>query len=205
MCEKKQYENLPHMAGLLRKAAEQSYDLLNNLLEWSRAQSGRKKIKPQRLNLCTSLTDTISLVSLSAHPKNLEIVAECDEEIFVFADADVLNTIVRNLLGNAVKFSHPKHKIYITAHKLENEVLISVKDEGVGMDEEHQKKLFKIGEAIIKPGTNEERGTGLGLILCKEFIEMHGGKIWFDSELNVGTTFYFSLPLKEELAGVVTC
>lgn len=197
MCEKKQYENLPHMAGLLRKSAEQSYDLLNNLLEWSRAQSGRKNIKPQLLNLCTSLTDTISLVSLSAHPKGLKIIHDCDEEIYVFADADVLNTIVRNLLGNAVKFSHPNNEIFISAVKRETDVLISVKDNGVGMDLSLQEKLFKIGEAIIKPGTNEEKGTGLGLILCKEFIEMHGGKIWLESELHKGTTFHFSLPLKK--------
>jgi len=197
LCKKEQYESLPSMTSLLKKAATQSYDLLSNLLEWSRTQSGRKRIDLQVLNLCSAISDTVNLVSLSAHHKNIKITSNCDVQIQVQADPDVLNTIIRNLLNNAVKYSHPGGEIVISALQSENEVVVSVKDEGVGINEELQKKLFKVGESVITPGTNKEKGTGWGLILCKEFIELHGGKIRFESEQNKGTTFYFNLPVNK--------
>jgi PAS domain S-box-containing protein len=196
LCERKEYENMVRMTRLLKKAAMQSYDLLNNLLEWSRTQSGRKSIQLQKLNLCCVITDTVNLVSLSAINKNVSIKLNCAEDLQVLADADVLNTIIRNLLSNAVKYSTEKGVVSITAIKRDLDILVSVKDDGIGMSSALQKKLFKIGENVITPGTKNEKGTGLGLILCKEFVELHGGKIWLESEVNKGTTFYFTLPLK---------
>jgi PAS domain S-box-containing protein len=197
LCENEQYDNLQNMTALLNKAATQSYELLNNLLEWSRMQSGRKKIELQSLNLCNAISDTINLVSISAHHKNIRITSNCDLDIQINADPDVLNTIIRNLLNNAVKYSHNGGEITISALQRDNDVVVSVKDEGLGIAPELQTKLFKIGEVVVKPGTNKEKGTGWGLILCKEFIELHGGKIWFDSEPGSGATFYFNIPINK--------
>lgn len=195
LCEKEQYDNLTHLSELLKKAANQSYDLLNNLLEWSRTQSGRKKFEPSILNLHNVFTDTINLVMLGAREKNLKIHLNCEEDIALNADPDMLYTILRNLLSNAVKYSYNGGEINMSAIKQNDQILVSVEDEGMGIAPNLQDKLFVIGELVVTAGTNKETGTGLGLILCKEFVEIHGGEIWLESEKDNGATLKFTLPL----------
>lgn len=194
-CENQQYDELLHLTGLLKKTANQSYELLNNLLEWSSTQSGRKKFNPQKLNLYRIFDDTVNLVSIGILEKNINIEVNCEKNLNVFADPEMLNTIMRNLLTNALKYSFQDGKISISAVIRSTDVLVAVKDTGIGINPKLQKKLFEIGENIITPGTNKEKGTGLGLILCKEFIEIHREKIWLESDVNKGTTFYFTLPI----------
>jgi signal transduction histidine kinase len=114
--------------------------------------------------------------------------------MLVFADKAMISTILRNLISNAIKFTYPGGKIVISSDKKPDELMISISDNGIGIKKEVIDKLFRIDETYIAPGTQEEKGTGLGLILCKEFIEKHGGKIWVESEVDKGSTFYFTIP-----------
>ena len=119
---------------------------------------------------------------------------EIDHDLAVWADVNMLNTVIRNLISNAIKYTHNSGAIHIVASGSDDVVEFVVRDTGVGIDKEVVDKLFKIQHKVSSPGTNNERGTGLGLILCKEFIERHGGRIWLTSEVGKGSAFYFTLP-----------
>ena len=188
------FKNLAAMSELLVKATTHSFDLLNNLLEWSRTQTGRKQYNPKSQNLHDIIESIIQLFSVSAKQKNIRIEMECAQKLKIFADSNMLKTVIRNLLSNAIKYSYPDSEIKILAAEGQNEVKVSVTDRGMGMTSEQQEKLFKIGEDFSTAGTNKEKGTGLGLILCKEFVEMHGGEIGLESEQGIGSSFYFTLP-----------
>ena len=120
-----------------------------------------------------------------------------EEDLFIFADKNMINTVLRNLLSNAIKFTHRFGKVKISAEINSKEVTISVKDTGIGIPEENIKELFRIDSKYSRPGTDKEQGTGLGLKLSKEFVEMQGGKIWVESIVNKGSEFIFSIPVKE--------
>lgn len=189
------YSGMCMMSSLLHESAKHSFDLLTNLLEWSRTQRGRKSFEPVTNQLISILQGEINVTSLMAREKNIDVKYNCPE-IVVFADFNMLQTILRNLIFNAIKYTFSGGEIIINVQQNEKEILISVKDNGIGMSDEKQNKLFKIGEMESTPGTNNEKGTGLGLILCKEFIELHGGRIWVESEKGNGAIFYFTLPDK---------
>lgn len=130
--------------------------------------------------------------------KNIALVNLCDRQIDVLADQAMLSIVIRNLLTNAVKFSHPGSAVEIKTFfdsRYGDKVVLAIADQGMGMTPEVKDKLFKIGQQASHPGTQGEQGTGLGLMLCKEFVEKHGGKIWVESALNEGSTFYVTLPL----------
>ena len=110
----------------------------------------------------------------------------------------MIDTILRNLISNAIKFTYPGGKITVSVEEKQNELLVTVSDTGVGISKENRDKLFKIDQSYSTTGTQNEKGTGLGLILCKEFVEKHGGKIWVESEVNKGSTFYFTFPTHNE-------
>lgn len=188
------FKNLVTMSELLVKATTQSFNLLNNLLEWSRTQTGRKHFDPDWQNLYDIITAIIQLFSANAKEKNIRIERKCSKNLLAFADGNMLKTIIRNLVSNALKFSYPESKIEISAIEGKNEIKVVVADSGTGMSKEQQERLFKIGEDVSTVGTKREKGTGLGLILCKEFVEIHGGEIGFESEVDQGTSFYFTLP-----------
>lgn len=195
-CQKNDYKDVCMMSGLLHSSAKHSFDLLTNLLEWSRTQRGKKIFEPKETNLVSLLDTEVELVSLTAQEKNIKIKCDCAETT-VFADYNMLQTILRNLISNALKYSFKGGEINIKVQKMKSEILISVADTGVGISDEKQGKLFNISDVESTPGTNNEKGTGLGLILCKEFIEKHGGKIRVESREGLGSTFYFTLPLSE--------
>jgi signal transduction histidine kinase len=167
---------------------------MENLLDWSRVQTGNISYEPQNTSLNLILTSVKNLYYQKLKEKGISLNFDFDPEYFVFADSNMTETILRNLISNEIKFTKEFGLILISFETLDSDVLIKIKDTGVGMDEKQISKLFKIDQTHSTIGTSGERGTGLGLMLCKELVEKQGGKIWIESMLNTGTTFYFTLP-----------
>lgn len=179
----------------MKKSADLSFNLLQNLLQWSRSQTGRIEYHPQLLDLKNIVQENVALVLKSAEKKNINLVLNIKVELIINADQDMINTIIRNLLTNAIKFTHKNGIICIDAISKNGFVELCIKDSGIGMNNETIDKLFRLDVSLSTSGTENETGTGLGLILCKEFVEKHGGKIWATSELGKGSTFFISLPI----------
>ncbi len=184
------------MLKLLHKSSLSLSELLDNLLEWSRAQRGIIAFHPEKVNVSYIARECIELISNYAEEKAVNIKLEIGSSIEVFADPYMLKTIFRNLLTNAVKFSHRNKNVIIGQGESEGKINFFVKDNGTGIPPETIKQLFKIGNHITTIGTNNEIGSGLGLILCNEFIKKHKGKIWVESTVNEGSTFYFTIGKK---------
>ena len=195
---KKDYGQIEEYADIIWQSANSAMDLLINLMEWAHSQSGRIKFKPEYFDIHTIVSEVLLLMKGNAEQKSIILTNELSSGILVHADKAMLSTVLRNLISNAIKFTKPDGKITVTSVVRHNELTISVIDTGVGISKERIDKLFKIGEGYSTQGTQKENGTGLGLILCKEFIEKNNGKIWAGSEVGTGTTFYISLPLGTE-------
>jgi PAS domain S-box-containing protein len=178
----------------MKKSAETSHSLLQNLLQWSRSQTGRIVFQPKILPIDKIILDNIELLKPTAEQKEIKIDYSQLSTINVLADEDMTSTIIRNLISNAIKFTGRKGKINITVVDSDSFVNISVKDSGIGMSEETLQKLFQLDTSYSTEGTEKETGTGLGLILCKEFIEKNGGTIMVESKYGEGSTFHFTLP-----------
>jgi PAS domain S-box-containing protein len=181
----------------MHKSAQISHSLLHNLLQWSRSQTGRIEFNSTKISLQNSVSENINLLLSNAQNKNISLTSNIDSEIFVHADEDMLNTILRNLLTNAIKFTPKEGKVSVSAEVNKNFVAITVQDTGVGMDENTRNKLFRLDKTQSMVGTDNETGTGLGLLLCKEFVEKHGGNIKVESELGKGSKFIFTLPITD--------
>jgi signal transduction histidine kinase len=178
----------------INNTAYQTHKLLVNLLQWARTQTGNIPYQPEVTDLSTLAKENILLQKESAKKKKINILSKVDDTIKVFVDKNMINTTIRNLTGNAIKFTNQGGEITIDALENGKYVKVCVKDTGVGMNTEDIQKLFRLEEYHTTEGTFKETGTGLGLIICKEFIERHGGSIWVESELGNGTIFYFTLP-----------
>ena len=182
---------------VMNQASKQLYNLLENLLQWSRAQTGNIKYEPQYIQLKKMVDNAIDSMMLNIENKKLNVNLHVNEEIVVFADENMVTTVIRNLLSNAIKFSNPDSSIQMRCVSNEKFIEFAVIDQGIGIKKETQDKLFKIDQHVTTDGTSEEKGSGLGLILCKEFIEKNGGTIWVESEINKGSAFIFTLPKKQ--------
>ncbi|MCD4794753.1 MAG: PAS domain S-box protein [Bacteroidales bacterium] len=174
--------------------------LLENLLLWSRSQRGVLDFNPEKGNLYLLYTKTIKLLKLPAEKKSITIKNLIPEDIIVKADKNMISTVIRNLISNAIKYTHRGGEIIIKAQEIKEDnkqrhIKIAVKDSGIGIASDIQAKLFTITENVSTEGTDNETGTGLGLILCKEFVEKHGGKIWVESEEGKGSEFIFTIPM----------
>ena len=180
-------------------SSNDAYLLLENLLEWSRAQTGRIEYKPEFHEFRDLVFQTIGLTENMAKAKGITINSSEYDGLMVFGDKNMITAILRNLVTNAVKFSQRDGLVTIDAQRTEDEVIISVKDTGIGIDTDTIEKLFIINEKTSEKGTENEKGTGLGLILCKEFVDKHGGKIWVESEPGKGSLFSFTLPLPKNI------
>ena len=178
----------------IEKLSNNAYKLLENLLDWSRMQTGKMAFVSDKLNLFIELHSTLSLLKATAQSKNITINSEIDSAIYVEADKNMLATIVRNLVSNAIKFTNPGGIITISAVPSGRYIEIAVSDTGVGIKQENLENLFKIEKNLSTKGTANEEGTGLGLLLCKEMIEKHEGRIWVESIEGSGSTFHFTLP-----------
>ncbi len=179
----------------LSNSARNIFTLLENLLEWSQMQRGYTVFKPQMLDLKEILNECTQTINDSARNKAVEIAVEIADEQKIFADANMLKTIIRNLVSNAVKFTPKGGKVTISAVRgIDNTILLAVNDTGIGMSNEMLDNLFTLGADNQRPGTEGEPSTGLGLLLCKDFIEKHSGKIWAESREGKGSVFFFTLP-----------
>lgn len=175
-------------------AGKQTYKLLENLLYWSRSQTGRLDYIPREIQLGELVRESFSLLLENAKAKSVTLIAPDNPEFAAFCDEDMIKTVLRNLISNAIKFSNKGGTVKILFEEKDDKKIISVVDNGVGISETQLQRIFKIDTVSSTPGTNGERGTGLGLVLCKEFVEKNGGKIWVESEVGKGSTFSFSLP-----------
>lgn len=182
----------------LRREADSTFYLLDNLLSWTRTQKGNIEFKPDKISLKSAIYSNILLNSRFSENKKIQLQAEGDCDFMVFTDVNMLNLIIRNLISNAIKFSYSGGIVRIFAVDEGNHVKISIADQGVGIDEENIPKLFDVHNQFSTYGTAHERGSGLGLILCHEFIRKSGGKIYIDSKKDVGTTISFTLPKARE-------
>lgn len=180
---------------LINHSSKNGYRLLENLLDWSRIQTNSIKLNIQSVSIQRIINDTVNITKITAINKNIEIVQNNIEEINVLVDYNSILTVFRNILTNAIKFSHKNSKIYITSDstKHEDKLEIIISDQGIGIPISVQNKLFQIDQKVSNKGTEDETGTGLGLILCKEFIEMNCGEIWIESVVHQGTSIYITL------------
>ncbi len=188
-------ENLHRLADLINDSVKSARSLLNNLLEWARSQTGALLYQPEVLDIGKLVSEIIELNENNAFQKNITIINDVNGSIKAFADANMIRTVLRNLIGNAIKFTDESGTIKITADHQGKSLVVGVTDNGIGIREEDISRLFKVGENLNLIGDSKEKGTGLGLLLSKEFVEMNGGKIWAESELGKGSRFFFSLPV----------
>ena len=198
----KRYETAVEHAGIIVQSSQLAMELLKNLLEWSRSQTGRMKFNPVGFDVANEVRELARFFTNIAKQKEITINLDLPGRAMVFADQAMINTVLRNLISNAVKFTKPGGEVLVSVMREEEEFIVSVKDNGVGIEPERIGKLFRIDKTSSTAGTGNEQGTGLGLILCKEFVEKSGGLIHVESEAGKGSTFRFSLRAAQELSPV---
>jgi len=189
-------EEIKPFVEIIYNSADDQLELLENLLYWSRTQRGKIQFNPKEIDLNEIITKNFDLLKMSAERKQINLVNEIKQKHIIFADFDMIMAIMRNLISNAIKFSHENSFISIKASNNTNSTEISVLDNGIGISSENINRLFRIDIHHTTAGTSDEQGSGLGLILCKEFVETHKGEIWVESELNKGSIFKFTIPKK---------
>jgi len=183
----------------IEESSKHTYTLLENLLEWAKTKTDQLEIKKTDFDINEAIEENLKFAQKSGELKNIAINFIRDESVFVYADRNLLNTALRNLLSNAIKFTIQDGQIVITTQKTDNEAIVKISDTGVGIPKDKLEKLFLIEHKQSTPGTNKEIGSGLGLIICKEFVEKNGGIIWVESEINRGSEFYFTVPVSEKI------
>ena len=188
-------EELSEISKEMYKTSLNLFKLIENLLDWARMQKGQIEYKPKEINICDLVNESLSAINQRAAQKGITISNEVAEDLKINADEKMISTVLRNLISNAVKFTRRDGEVTIASDLSDSkEVIISVKDNGVGISVNDINKLFRMEEKVKSIGTDGEPSTGLGLLLCKEFIEKHCGRIWVESEEGKGSTFYFSIP-----------
>ncbi|WP_346858037.1 PAS domain S-box protein [uncultured Draconibacterium sp.] len=188
------YNEVETFAERILQSSEKAMDLLNNLVQWSQSETGRIIFNPKTINISQLINETVLLFSETARQKNIKISTFFTEKIVVSADYSMISTVLRNLLSNALKFTSNGGEISISAKKTDNELKVEITDNGIGIPENAVHKLFRFDESYTTTGTNQEQGTGMGLILCKEFIDKHKGSLGAKSKVGEGSTFYFTIP-----------
>ncbi len=185
-------EELPKLTQELQLQFSHTKNLINNLLDWTLLQMDKLRIQPVKIDLHQMVNDNFELLA-SLHTKNILLTNQIDKSVYAYADLNMINLVFRNLILNGMKFTDAGGEIKVGAESNENQLTVWVKDNGVGINPEVQKILFEKTSGYSTRGTANEKGTGLGLILCKEFVERNGGTIWLESEEGKGSTFYFTV------------
>ncbi|MCW7504582.1 sensor histidine kinase [Leptospira paudalimensis] len=179
----------------IKKSASRVYSLLEQLLDWARTQTGNMPFRPKEINLRTIVSKITEQMTAVIQKKGIQFTVEIPEKFsFVYADSEMIQAVLRNLISNSIKFTNDNGKIQISVSQEEDGVRIECKDNGVGMNSSDLEKLFRLDAQLTSIGLEGEKGTGLGLILCHEFVKLHGGEIWATSEKGKGTTVSFRLP-----------
>lgn len=185
------------MLSMANQSTEDVFALLDNLLKWTKSQIGKLNVVYQDFDIVENIASVIEIFNLVAGVKNIKVNFSMNEKVEVHADIDMMKTIMRNLLSNAIKFSYNDSEIVVKVVIEGDMAVVGVTDSGKGMSEEDQKKLLNAETHFSKYGTNNEEGSGLGLLLCLDFAMKNGGRLWFESEEGKGSTFFFSVPLKK--------
>lgn len=193
---KKDYTGIDEYAMIMQKSAQRAMNLLVNLLEWTLSQTGKMSYNPENIEIVSLINEIAETSDDSALTKSISISRKLPNNATIFADKAMISAVLRNLISNAIKFTNSGGEIIVSLTQKQGEVMVSVRDNGVGIKKESIKKLFRIEESFTTKGTKDELGTGLGLLLCQDFISKHNGKIWVESELGKGSTFYFTIPKK---------
>ncbi len=188
-------ERITYYASLINETLLNSYDYLNNLLEWSRLQSGKIEYLPTQFRILEIVREIVNILAIQAESKNIRLKVSIHKDVTITADKNMIKTVLINLVSNAIKYSNQGSEILIYGQQKNNSVIINVKDKGVGISKKTSENLFKVEESFSTRGTNNESGTGLGLILCKEFIDKHSGQIGVNSKPGKGSNFWIELPL----------
>ena len=187
-------DGLIRIAANMRSSALNLFSLLENLLEWSRMQQGLIPFLPEPLSLHPLLEESLNAIADAANHKEIQIINLVPDDLKIFTDKRVFQTIVRNLVSNSVKFTKQGGEITLQASRTDEKMIhISVQDNGIGMTREMIGNLFRLGSEVSRRGTDNEPSTGLGLIICNDFIEKNGGKLWVESEVDKGSTFHFTV------------
>lgn len=193
--DKYEPEKIKHFSNMIHESAKNGYKLLENLLDWSRTQTNRFEFDPYFYPLGELIDESIEIIEGQLLTKEMQIIKNFDPFTSVYTDKNVINTILRNLISNAIKFSPIGSKIEISSYFDPKYCIVSIRDYGTGIPENKIHKLFQLNSNYSTAGTLNEKGTGLGLILCKEFVEKQEGQIWVESKINEGSIFHFSIPL----------
>ena len=189
----KDYAGIEEYAAIIQNSSWRAMDLLTNLVVWSRLQTGKMEFNPECFDISDVVTEVTELAKDSALQKSIKISGKI-ESFNIYADRAMIGSILRNLISNAIKFTDKGGKIFISVKQVNKNLKIEVSDTGVGIPKDVIGKLFHIEESVTTLGTNKEEGTGLGLILCKDFVQKHCGKIWVESEQGKGSKFIFTIP-----------
>jgi len=192
--QEKDFEGVEQYSETIFKSSERASTLLMNLFEWSRSQTGHMKYNPVNFDLIQLINEVVLLLSTMAFSKSIKINKNKSSVVPAYGDKDMLSTVLRNLLTNAIKFSNVGGDIILNVEEKQDGITVLIKDFGVGIPANKIKELFQMDQNYSTPGTQNEKGTGLGLILCKEFIEKHNGKIWVESQEGKSTIFGFTIP-----------
>ena len=198
--KEKNYENIGKFANIMLQSSNKAMDLLTNLMTWAQSQTGRMEYNPEYFEMTTFIKEATLLLNGIAEQKSIVIENKIATNTQIYADKEMINTVLRNLISNALKFTTTGGKITISTEHIKNELTVTISDNGVGISKDRINKIFNITENYSTPGTQKETGTGLGLILCKEFIEKNNGRIWVKSMVGIGSSFSFSLPTIVETA-----
>ena len=182
------------MLEMSNKTSEEVFSLLDNLLKWTKSQLGKLTVIPQKLDISGLADGVVEVMNSVAEVKHIKLIRTDHESFFVYVDIEMIKSILRNLISNAVKFSNPDSEIKVGIKAEDGKVIVSVTDSGKGIKKEDQHKLLKDSIHFTTYGTNSEEGSGLGLLLCRDFARKNGGELWFESEENLGSVFSFSLP-----------
>ncbi|MFN2266990.1 MAG: sensor histidine kinase, partial [Desulfonatronovibrio sp.] len=187
------------MSATMHNSTRNTMALLEDLLQWARMSQGGMDFSPEECSLYELASSSLDTARDVANKKGIAIQSDIPADLTVIVDQAMINTVIRNVIFNAIKFSHQGGNITITAQKASPFVEVCVQDEGIGMDEAIMSKIFSLDKNKRQYGTGGEKGTGLGLILCKEFVEKHGGQIWLESEPGKGTKVFFTLPCDQDI------
>jgi signal transduction histidine kinase len=192
--ENQDIEQIKYYGNIILESSNRAMDLLKNLMEWAQLHTGRLLYNPECLEIVSSLEETFLLFKNVAKEKSIVIMNHLPSGLKVFADKSMTITVFRNLISNAIKFTNNGGEITVSAVDYEDSTLFCIKDNGLGISNKRIEEIFKLEYGCSTKGTNNEKGTGMGLILCKDFVETNKGKIWAESELGKGSQFYFTLP-----------
>lgn len=189
-------DEMYELLTMANQTTEDVFSLLDNLLKWTKSQIGNLNVVYQDIDVVEVVDSVIDVFNMVAGLKKITIVEEKPDRLPVSADIDMLKTVVRNLISNAIKFSNEGSEVVVRMEEKDGSAVVSVQDHGCGIDEEGQKKLLHTDTHFSTFGTNNEEGSGLGLLLCQDFVNKNGGKLWFTSAKGEGSTFCFSVPMK---------